>query len=40
MSLIDTLAPLRAHGQGDLGRVRCAYLERNGDITLLFDDQR
>lgn len=36
----DLAMALRAHGQGDLGRVRCAYLERNGDITLLFDDQR
>ncbi len=31
---------LRTHGHAGLDRVRRAYLERNGDITLLLDDQR
>lgn len=34
----DLAMALRTHGRSGLERVRRAYLERNGDITFLFDD--
>lgn len=36
----DLRMALRSQGRADLAGVRRAYLERNGDITFLFEDQR